>query len=260
MNSPNNKNETALGFHEFIDDKRNSALKKYQDIIIGNRNLLYLVKFEILTFFFMNMPGIPGLFLRQKFYKSLFRNCGAKVTFGIGISLKQPGKVSISKNSIIDDMVSMSVRGSDSSSIKLEDNVFIGRGSELKVREGTIIINSYSSVGSNCRISTAQGKISIGEYVFIAAYCYIGGGNHKSDRTDIPIAKQGFESKGGVTIGDDVWIGANCVIADGVKIGKGSIIGACSLVTKDIPEYSIAFGIPAKIHKSRLQASNFKNF
>lgn len=255
MSSSTNKNEGALGFHEFIDDKKSSALKKYQALVIGSKSLSALFKYELFTLILMNMPGMLGLFLRQKLYKTLFRKSGGKVTFGNGISLRQPNKVSIGKNSIIDDLVSISVRGSDSSAINLEENVFIGRGSELKVREGVININSFSSIGSNCRISTAEGKIDIGKYVFLAAFCYIGGGNHKSDRTDIPIAKQGFESKGGVTIGDDVWLGANCVVADGVTIGKGSIIGACSLVNKDIPEYSIAFGIPAKVHKSRLNNS-----
>jgi len=255
MNSSTNKNEGALGFHEFIDDKKSSALKKYQALVIGSQSFSALIKFELFTFFLMNMPGMLGLFLRQTLYKSLFNKCGGKVTFGTGISLKQPNKVTIGKNCIIDDMVSVSVRGSNTSSITLEDNVFVGRGSELKVREGTINIDSFSSIGSNCRISTAEGNIKIGKYVFLAAFCYIGGGNHKSDRTDIPIAKQGFESKGGVTIGDDVWLGANCVVADGVTIGKGSIIGASSLVNKDIPEYSIAFGLPAKVYKSRLNSS-----
>ncbi len=105
----------------------------------------------------------------------------------------------------------MGVRGSESSSIEIDENNFIGRGTEIKVREGKIKIDSYSSIGSNCRISIAEGNIEIGKYVFMAAYCYVGGGNHKTDRTDIPIAHQGFDSKGGVIIGDDVWIGANSV-------------------------------------------------
>ncbi|MDX1701627.1 MAG: acyltransferase, partial [Melioribacteraceae bacterium] len=172
---------------------------------------------------------------------------------GIGVSLKQPKKVSIGKNCIIDDYVHISARGDHSSSINIEDKVFIGRSTELKLRNGIINISSNSSIGSCCRIATTDGKINIGEYVFLAAYCYIGGGNHKIDRTDIPIAEQGFESRGGVTIGDDVWIGANSIISDGVTIGKGSVIGACSLVNKDIPEYSIAFGSPAKVYKSRLE-------
>ena len=240
----------SLSFHQFSEDKT-SPLKKYQDLIIGNRKLKDLLFYELFTFFLMNMPSLPGLFLRQKLYKKLFKKLGKGTTIGVGVSLKQAKKVSIGKHCIIDDYVHVSVRGDDESEIDIKDKVFIGRSTELKLRNGKIIINPNSSIGSSCRIATTDGTVHIGEYVFFAAYCYIGGGNHKSDRTDIPIAHQGFESKGGVNIGDDVWIGANCVIADGVSIGKGSIIGACSLVNKDIPEYSIAFGSPAKVIKSR---------
>lgn len=246
----NKKENQNLSFHQFSDDK-SSPLKKYQDLIIGNRKLSDLFFYELFTFLFMNMPALPGLFLRQKTYKALFNSFGRGSTIGIGVSLKQPKKVSIGKNCIIDDFVHISARGDDTSGINISEKVFIGRSTELKLRNGQINIAANSSIGSSCRIATTDGSVNIGEYVFLAAYCYIGGGNHKSDRTDIPIAHQGFESKGGVNIGDDVWIGANCVVADGVTIGKGSIIGASSLVTKDIPEYSIAFGSPAKVVRSR---------
>ena len=71
------------------------------------------------------------------------------------------------------------------------------------------------------------------------------------ENVDNPMARQGFQSKGGVEIEDDVWLGAHVVVLDGVKIGRGSVIGACSLVTKDVPPYSIAYGVPAKLHGSR---------
>lgn len=251
MNTQSNQENQNLNFHSFIDDKKSSRLAKYQDIVVGNRKLFSLFKQELFSLFLMNIPGLLGLFLRQLFYPTFFKKIGKKTTIGMGVNFKQPGKISIDKGCIIDDYVNMSVRGSDDSCIDIYENNFIGRGTEIKVREGKIKVDSFSSLGSNCRISIAEGNIEIGKYVFIAAYCYIGGGNHKSDRTDIPIAHQGFDSKGGVSIGDDVWIGANSVIADGVKIGKGSIIGACSLVNKDIPEYSVAFGSPAKVFKSR---------
>lgn len=251
MKPENIKDKSNLSFHQFAEDK-SSPLKKYQDLIIGNRKFKDLFLYEFFTFFLMNMPSLPGLFLRQKFYKKLFNRIGKGSTVGIGVSLKQPRKVTIGKNCVIDDFVHISVRGDNSSGVDIKDKVFIGRSTELKLRDGNIVINSNSSIGSNCRIATTEGKVIIGEYVFFAAYCYVGGGNHRTDRTDIPIAQQGFESKGGVTIGDDVWIGANSVVADGVTIGKGSIIGACSYVNKDIPEYSIAFGSPAKVVRSRL--------
>lgn len=246
----NQDHNKKLSFHQFSDDK-SSPLKKYQNLIIGNAKLSDLIYYELFTFLFMNMPGLPGLFLRQRAYKRLFKKFGKGSTIGVGVSLKQPIKVTIGKNCVIDDFVHISARGDDYSSINISDKVFIGRSTEIKLRNGQINIASNSSIGSSCRIATTNGVVNIGEYVFLAAYCYVGGGNHKSDRTDIPIANQGFESKGGVDIGDDVWIGANCVIADGVKIGKGSIIGACSLVNKDIPEYSIAFGSPSKVVRTR---------
>ena len=66
----------------------------------------------------------------------------------------------------------------------------------------------------------------------------------------MPIIMQ-KEKKAEVIIGDDVWIGADVKINDGVKIGTGAVIGVGSVVTKDIPEYSIAYGVPAKVRGQR---------
>ena len=63
--------------------------------------------------------------------------------------------------------------------------------------------------------------------------------NHRFDRTDITIRQQGLTSKGGVTICDDVWIGAHSVILDGVTIGQGSVIAAAPVITKDFMPYSM---------------------
>jgi len=69
-------------------------------------------------------------------------------------------------------------------------------------------------------------------------------------RIDTPIREQGSTMKG-IAISDDVWIGAGCRILDGVEIGKGSIIGAGTVLTKSVPEYSIVVGIPGKVIKRR---------
>lgn len=75
--------------------------------------------------------------------------------------------------------------------------------------------------------------------------------NHNHDRTDIPMIAQGYEEEKPVVIGDDVWIGSRVTILPGVHIGEGAIIGASSVVTKDVPAYSIVGGNPAKVIKSR---------
>ena len=73
---------------------------------------------------------------------------------------------------------------------------------------------------------------------------------HNIDRTDIPMCDQGSRV-GKVTIGNDVWIGMRSIIMPGVKIGNGAVIGAGAVVTKDVPDYAIVGGVPAKIIKYR---------
>lgn len=243
----------SLGFHDFQQDKTRSAFAKYQDLFIGSPSLSNLLKYEMLTFWLMNCPGMLGFFLRQKLYKLLFRKQGKGVAIATGVSLRQPGKISLENGCVIDELARLSVHGSETASIHLGKSVFVGHGTALIVRNGIIEIGGFTSIGSNCRIAT-RSHMRIGEYVLIAAYCYIGGGNHRSDRTDIPMALQGSETPRGVFIGDDVWIGGHTMVADGVNIGKGSIIGAGSFVNKDIPAYSIAFGSPARVHRKRFNA------
>ena len=111
-------------------------------------------------------------------------------------------------------------------------------------------IDDFCNIGANCRLGTTS-QIKFGKHVLLAANCYIGGAQHQFDRLDVPIMRQGYESRGGVVIEDDVWLGANVIILDGVTVGTGSVIGAGSVVTKDIPPYSIAVGVPAKVKDSR---------
>ena len=153
---------------------------------------------------------------------------------------------------MIDDYAALSARGSDEKTrIRLGPKVFIGRGTVIGVRNGVIELGANANISGNCRLGCSGGTLTLGENVLVGAFTYIGGGMHKFDRTDIPMAQQGQEFKGGVAIEEDVWIGGGCQILDGVRIGKGSIIGAGSVVTKDIPPYSIAVGVPAKVRGTR---------
>lgn len=106
--------------------------------------------------------------------------------------------------------------------------------------------------------------VKIGSFCSIASYCAIGGGKHPIDSVSTaPVFYAGRNSLGrnfaqrpeeknkGIEIGDDVWIGESVFIKDGVTIGTGAIIGAHSVVTKDIPQYAIAAGVPAKVLRYR---------
>ena len=113
-------------------------------------------------------------------------------------------------------------------------------------------------VGNNCTLNVndviyGHGGLVIGDNVHIAAGTVIIPSNHIYDDKTRKIGEQG-EISLGITIGSDVWIGANCTILDGVSIGDGAIIGASSVVTKDVPAQSVAVGNPARVIKKRGEA------
>ena len=110
-------------------------------------------------------------------------------------------------------------------------------------------IGDNSSIGIDCFV---QGRVRIGANVMMGPQVLIYTQNHCHERTDIPMIQQGYEKEKMVCIGDDVWIGSRATILPGVTIGKGSMIGASAVVTKDVPEYSIVAGNPAKVVKNRV--------
>ena len=113
----------------------------------------------------------------------------------------------------------------------------------------SLIIGHHTQINPGTAI---YGKVIIGNYVMIAPNCMVAGGNHNFTNNHHPMLLQGSNEKG-IVIEDDVWIGANCTILDGVTIGKGSIIGAGAVVTKSVAAFSVFAGIPAKKIKSRIQ-------
>jgi acetyltransferase-like isoleucine patch superfamily enzyme len=89
--------------------------------------------------------------------------------------------------------------------------------------------------------------VAIGDHCMLANGCFVTDGNHRFDDPDEPVPWQGFSTKGPTRIGDNVWCGANVVVTSGVTIGERCVIGANSVVTTDIPPFSIAAGAPARV-------------
>lgn len=117
------------------------------------------------------------------------------------------------------------------------------------LKEGVIIQSAFGiSIGESSAISqysVIYGKVSIGKQVIIGPHVSIMGGNHNYQNKNIPIQKQGSTEKG-IVIKDDVWIGSNAVILDGVTIEKGAVVAAGAVVTKNVGKYEVAAGVPAK--------------
>lgn len=126
-------------------------------------------------------------------------------------------------------------------------NINIERGADFC---SAISVGDNSSVGIDSKL---YGPVSIGENVMMGPECMIYTRNHESARHDIPMIEQGFTSTKPVVISDDVWIGSRVTILPGITIGRGAIIGAGAVVTKNVPEYTIVGGNPARTIKCRKQ-------
>ncbi|MES2266115.1 MAG: acyltransferase [Bacteroidota bacterium] len=110
---------------------------------------------------------------------------------------------------------------------------------------GDIIIGEHTGIGLS---NTLIGPVTLGNYVTLAQNIVLSGLNHGFEDVTVSTRLQKVVTKQ-IMICDDVWIGANCVITAGVTIGRHSVIGAGSVVTKDVPEYCVAVGNPAKVIK-----------
>lgn len=129
---------------------------------------------------------------------------------------------------------------------KCGDNVNIESGARFATGGG-ISIGSGSGLGVNCSV---HGPLRIGDNVMMGPDVTILTQTHNIERTDIPMRQQGMRVAE-VVIGNDVWIGMCSIIMPGVKIGNGVVIGAGAIVTKDVPDYAVVGGVPAKIIKLR---------
>lgn len=109
-------------------------------------------------------------------------------------------------------------------------------------------IGNNSGIG---RYSVLHGPVYIGNDVMMGPNCTIYTQNHSYTDISKPMNLQGFSSERPVVIGNDVWIGGHVIILPGVKVGNHSIIGAGSVVTKDVPEFAVVGGNPAKVLKFR---------
>lgn len=138
----------------------------------------------------------------------------------------------------------------------LVKNAIDNCGKGLRVKKNAdvsphITVGNYSELGTRCMIHS---NVTIGDNVIMGPDVKIYSRNHKHSRLDIPIQKQGKEYLF-TTVGNDVWIGANSIITAGVKVGNHVIVAAGSVVTKDVPDFAVVGGVPAKIIKYRNEES-----
>ncbi len=228
-----------------------SVLRKYQQVMVGNHSLFDLLRYGIFDSLFVPFPGALGILLRARMYGKWLGAMGKNVIWGRNVSIRHPRNIKVGNNVLIDDNCVLDAKGDGTGGITIGDNVMIGRNTIIATKNGRIEIGDNSNIATNCRIGTTS-SLKVGKNVLIGGYTYItAGGEHKSDRTDIPIIAQGEGVSRGIVVDDNVWIGARVTVLDGVTVGRDSIIGACALVTRDIRAFVVAYGVPAKVVRSR---------
>jgi acetyltransferase-like isoleucine patch superfamily enzyme len=221
-----------------------SPLRSYKDRQVGpDSSWAHLAQYEAITTL-GSLPGAIGMALRMALYPLLFSSCDSRAAIGTGVTIRNPRSVCLGKRVMLDDYAAVEAKGPNASII-LGDYTLVGRFSSVAAKSAQITLERGVNIGSYCRIAS-QSKIVIGESTLIAAFCYIGPGNHRPSDGETPLIEQDMEIRGGVSIGRHVWIGAHSTILDGVTIGDGAIVGAHSLVRDDVPAGQIVAGVPAR--------------
>ena len=155
---------------------------------------------------------------------------------------------------------SRKVKVHNSAVIRGYDNLTVGACVQI---QSHVIIHAFNklNIGVNTQLNPftviyTGSPIHIGSNVMIGPHCVLTSGKHDHNQTSKPMRFAESISKGPITIDDDVWIGANVTIADGIHIGCGAVIGANSFVNKDVPSYGVVGGVPAKIISKRKMINN----
>lgn len=197
--------------------------------------------------------GLPtaalGVVLRKVLYRTIFKRLGTSVFIQDGVEFIAASQIEIKDNVRIFRGVRIDGRGQNSrvclrSQVVLERGVIIGslENSCIEIGERTFIA-PYACVAG-------PGNVKIGKDCLIAGQTGIFANNHNFSEPGQKISAQGTTQKG-IVIEDDCWLGYGATVLDGVTIGQGSVIGAGAVVTKDIPPYSVAVGVPAKVISQR---------
>ena len=158
--------------------------------------------------------------------------------------------LSLGKHVFVADRVIV-YKASDGGCVRIGDSTHVLRDSVLETGQGgNISIGVDTFLHPRCQVMAYKGDISIGDHVAIAPNCAFYAYNHGLQPGEL-IKRQPLETKGGIQVGDDAWLGFGVIVLDGVSIGKGAVIGAGSVVVNDIPAHAIAVGNPARVVSHR---------
>ena len=205
----------------------------------------YIIE-QIVMFLVGWIPTVIGIGIRGLIYRLILKMDGVaaienKVRLRFSSNIRLSNGVYLDQNTYLHAC---------DSGIDIGSNSIVMHGAVLHVYNFRGLPNSKISIGKESLIGEysvirGQGGVTIGDRVFTSPFSQIIAVNHIFDDPEVSFVDQGITAEG-IIIEDDVWIGASAVITDGVRIGKGSVVAAGAVVTKDVPAHTVVAGVPAK--------------
>ncbi len=201
---------------------------------------------QLLFFLFGWVPTIVGIGLRGVFYRLILKMDGA-AAIESNVRLRFANHIHLHRGVYLDQGTYLHACPNG---IEIGENTIVMHGAVLHVYnfrgmpQSGIRIGRDSLIGEYCVIR-GQGGVTIGDRVYTSPFTQLLAVNHVFDDPNRPFIEQGITAEG-IVIEDDCWLGAGAVITDGVRVGRGSIVAAGAVVTKDVAPNSIVAGVPAK--------------
>lgn len=183
--------------------------------------------------------------LRLGWYRARLGALGPGCHIDPGVSLQYPGRIRLGDGVGIGRHATLRANTDANPGIALAAGVSINDAVVINANRGFVTLGERSWLGPFCFVC-GNGGVTIGRNVLVAGHSTINTVSHTTTRCDIPVNDQPVLTDP-VVIEDDVWIGLNAVILQGVTLGHGCIIGAGAVVTRSIPPWSIAVGVPARV-------------
>jgi acetyltransferase-like isoleucine patch superfamily enzyme len=227
------------------------SLIKYSNRVVGTNRLIDLIKYEFISSFLVGFPGVAGIFLRNYFCRIILNKMGESVVIGKNVVFRCPHSIDVGRNTIIDEFCIIDAKTKNKKGVRIGRDCIIGTRTFITTGwEGYVNIEDNVHINGPDVQILGNGGITIGKHSMIAGRVSIISANHNFINKDKLIMDQGTIAER-VMIGEDVWIGNGAIILYGIKIQNGAVIGAGAVVTKDIPAYAVAVGMPAKVIKYR---------
>lgn len=193
------------------------------------------------------VPALPGIALRALLYRSILRMDGP-VAIEDGVRLRFAANIRLGRGVYLDHGVYLHACpggisiGAESLVMK---NAILHVYNFRGLPQAGIRIGARSLVGEAC-VLRGQGGITIGDDVYLGTLVQLLAVNHVFADTTRPISHQGITAEG-ISIADGAWVGSGAIILDGVRVGRNAVVGAGAVVTRDVPDYCVAVGNPARV-------------